>query len=180
MKNIVLVGFMGTGKTEVGKILAQRLKRQRLCIDDMIEWKMGKPIASIFKEDGEEYFRKIESEIVKAASKDKDVVIDAGGGVVMDEINVRRLRERGVIFCFTARPEVILERTKAYSHRPLLNTEDPVASIAELMKQRSEYYKRADYTIETSDITPNEIADKVIKVMEEEPEHSHKGHLIFS
>ena len=178
MKNIVLVGFMGTGKTVISKALALRLKRQRLCIDDMIEWKEGEPISRIFEEDGEPYFRKIESEIVTAASKDKEAVIDAGGGVVISEQNVKRLKEHGLIFCLTARPEIILERTKRYSHRPLLNTDNPLDSIKDLLKERAEYYKRADYTIDTSDITPDEAAEKIARIMEEAG--SEKKHMIFT
>lgn len=179
MRNIVLVGFMGTGKTEVSKILASRLKRQRLCIDDMIEWKAGEPISRIFEENGEPYFRKVESEMVTVASRDKEVIIDAGGGVVMNEQNVKRLKEHGVIFCLTARPEVILERTKRYTHRPLLNTDNPLESIKNLLKERAEYYKRADYTIDTSDITPDEVCNRIITIMEE-VESEKKKHLIFT
>jgi len=167
MKNIVLVGFMGTGKTEVGKIVAQRLERQRLCLDDMIEWKVGKPIVQIFKEDGEEQFRKVEAEVVKAASKDKNVVIDAGGGVVIDENNVKHLKEHGLIICLSARPEVIYNRTKGHMHRPLLNTPDPVASIRDLLESRRAYYDRADYKIDTSDVSLEEVADKVIELLEQ-------------
>ena len=166
MKNIVLVGFMGTGKTRVGKLLATQLKRQRLCLDDMIEWKVGKPIAKIFQEDGEKFFREIESEIVKAASHDKNVVIDAGGGVVVDMNNIKRLKEHGIVICLIARPEVIYERTKGSIHRPLLNTPDPVSSIRELLSKREEYYRGADYTVDTSDISPEEIVSKILNIMD--------------
>jgi len=167
MKNIVLVGFMGTGKTMVGKLLATHLKRQRLCLDDMIEWKVGKPIKRIFKEDGEGYFRKIESEVVRAASHDKSVVIDAGGGVVIDIDNVKRLKERGTVICLVARPEVIYDRTKGSLHRPLLNTPDPVTSIRDLLDKRQRYYNRADYTIDTSDLAPEEIVVKILDIMKQ-------------
>ncbi len=167
MKNIVLVGFMGTGKTRVGKLLATHFKRQRLCLDDMIEWKVGKPIKRIFKEDGEGYFRKIESEVVRAASHDKGVVIDAGGGVVIDIDNVKRLKEHGTVICLVARPEVIYDRTKGSLHRPLLNTSDPVASIRDLLDKRQGYYNRADYTIDTSDLAPEEIVVKILDIMKQ-------------
>jgi len=179
MKNIILVGFMGTGKTHVSKILASRLKRQRLCIDDMIEWKVGKPISVIFQEEGEDYFRKIESEIVNAVAKDRNVIIDAGGGVVINEHNVRRLKEHGVLFCLTARPDIIMERTKEYAHRPLLNTEDPVSRIERLLDERAKYYDRANYKIDTSDLAPDEIADKIINRMQE-LDSEKRLHLIFS
>ncbi len=171
MKNIVLVGFMGTGKTRVGKLLATQLKRQRLCLDDMIEWKVGKPITKIFQEDGEQYFRKIESEVVKAASHDRNVVIDAGGGVVIDMNNIKRLKEHGIVICLVARPEVIYDRTKGSMHRPLLNTHDPVASISALLNKRKAYYGRVDYTIDTSDISPEEIVAEILEMMNPKNKH---------
>ena len=171
MKNIVLVGFMGTGKTAVGKLLAARLNKQRLCLDDMIEWKIGKPIVEIFEHDGEAFFRKVEKEIVRAASHDKDVVIDAGGGVVIDEDNVKRLKEHGIIICLRASPDVIYERTKGHLHRPLLNTPNPVESIKEMIGKREQYYNRADYTIDTSDLTPDEIVEKIINIVEKKDQH---------
>ena len=171
MKNIVLVGFMGTGKTAVGKLLAARLNKQRLCLDDMIEWKIGKSIVEIFEQDGEGFFRTVEKEIVRAASHDKDVVIDAGGGVVIDEENVKRLKSHGIIICLRARPDVIYERTKGHLHRPLLNMPNAVESIKEMLDKREQYYSRADYTIDTSDITPDEIAEKIINIVEKKDHH---------
>jgi shikimate kinase len=165
MRNIVLVGFMGTGKTAVGKLLAARLKKQRLCLDDMVEWKIGKPIVDIFEQDGEAFFRKVEKEIVRAASRDKDAVIDAGGGVVIDEENVKRLKEHGIIICLRAKPEVIYERTKGHLHRPLLNAPNPVESIRALLDRREQYYNRADYTIDTSELSPDEVVDKIIGII---------------
>jgi shikimate kinase len=171
MKNIVLVGFMGTGKTIVGKLLSAQLGKQRLCLDDMIEWKIGKPVVEIFKEDGEEFFRKTEKEIVKAVSKDRNAVIDAGGGVVIDEENVRRLKEHGIVICLTARPEVVYERTKGSLHRPLLNTADPVSAIKALLEKREQYYKRADYTIDTSELAPEEVVEKIIEIIGDKNKH---------
>ena len=166
MKNIVLTGFMGTGKTEVSKIIAERLKRQRLCLDDMIEWKVGKPIAEIFAQDGEEYFRKVESEIVAAAAKNKNVVIDAGGGAIINENNLKRLKETSVVFCLTASADTILERTKHYTHRPLLNVKNPLSAIVNLLKKRQQYYNQADSTIDTANLTQEEVADKIIAQMD--------------
>ncbi len=165
-RNIVLTGFMGTGKTEVSKIIAERLKRQRLCLDDMIEWKTGKPIPEIFAQDGEEYFRKTESEIVAAAAKNKNAVIDAGGGAIIDENNLRRLKETGVVFCLSASADTILERTRHYTHRPLLNVKNPLGAIINLLKKRQRYYSQADSTIDTANLTPEQVADKVIAQME--------------
>lgn len=166
MKNIVLTGFMGTGKTEIGKILAERLKKQRLCLDDMIEWKVGKPIADIFTQDGEDYFRKIESEMVQTAARDKEVIIDAGGGAIINELNLKRLKETGIVFCLTASADAIFNRTKNYKHRPLLNVPDPRKKIAQMLLTREKFYKKADYTIDTTCLTMEEAADKIIEIMQ--------------
>lgn len=179
MKNIILVGFMGTGKTEVSKILAATLQRQRLCTDDMIEWKVGKPIHRIFEEDGEDYFRKVEADIVAVVARDKNAIIDAGGGVVINENNVRRLKEHGVVICLYARPQVIVERTSGYSHRPLLNVDDPVSKIRELLDKRKQYYDRADYTIDTSDLTLQDIAEKIVHFAQE-AESARRPHFAFT
>ena len=165
MKNIVLTGFMGTGKTEASKLLAEKLKIKRLCLDDMIGWRVGKPIPEIFKEDGEEYFRKIESEIVTAVSKDKNVVIDAGGGAIINENNYKHLKEHGVIFCLTASVDVIIQRTQGYTHRPLLDAEDPRNKIVQLLKERQKFYIKADHTIDTTNLTSGDVADKIIEHM---------------
>ncbi|MFH1644933.1 MAG: shikimate kinase [Candidatus Omnitrophota bacterium] len=164
-KNIVIVGFMGTGKTEVSKLLAKVLRRQRLCIDDMIELKEGKTIDKIFSQNGEPYFRKVESEIVLSVSKDENAVIDAGGGVVIDENNVRNLKKNGVIVCLSANPEVIYERTKGHKHRPLLNNDNPISKITELLAERKDYYNRADFIIDTSNISLNEVVDAIVAVV---------------
>jgi shikimate kinase len=171
MKNIVLVGFMGTGKTVVGKLLATRLKKQRLCLDDMIEWKVGKPITKIFGEDGEDFFRRIEKEMVEAVSHDRDAIIDAGGGVVIDGDNIKSLKEHGIVICLKARPEVIYERTKGCLRRPLLDTPNPIDSIKELLGRREQYYNRADYQIDTSELMPEEVAEKIIEILEKKDKH---------
>lgn len=163
--NIVLVGFMGTGKTEVSKSLANVLKLRRLSIDDMIEHKECKTIEMIFSQYGETYFRRVESEIVESVSKEKNVIIDTGGGVVIDEYNVTNLKKHGIIVCLSANPEIIYERVKGYARRPLLNGEDQLAKIKELLIKRKEYYNRADYTIDTSNLSLNEVVDAIVAVV---------------
>ncbi|MFA5369332.1 MAG: shikimate kinase [Candidatus Omnitrophota bacterium] len=165
MKNIVLVGFMGTGKTLIGRLLARRLKRRRLSLDEMIEEKSGRTISDIFSRHGEEYFRVLEKDVVKSVAGGEGMIIDAGGGVVIDEDNVRRLKLGGVIICLKARPDVIYERTMSGNSRPLLNTPDPVKSIKELLGRRARFYDRADYSIDTSDITPDEVVEKIIDIV---------------
>lgn len=165
MKSIYLVGFMGTGKTAVGEELAKRLSLKFLDLDDLIEEKEKLKIMDIFAQKGEPYFRRLEKEMVKGVCQKKGLVVACGGGVVLDKENVKNLRKTGTIVCLSARPEVILERTKGYTYRPLLNVEDPEKKIKELLKFRAPYYAQADYTINTSDLGVEEITRKIIEII---------------
>ncbi len=160
--NIVLVGFMGTGKTVVAQKLSEKLGRRYVCLDDMIEEKEGKAIVRIFEENGESYFRKVEKEVTMKASKLKDVIIDAGGGVVKDNGNVKNLKGNGIMVCLSATPEVIYERIKHEPHRPLLNVSNPKERIQKLLNQRAHFYAKADYTIDTSELTIDEVVNEII------------------
>jgi len=153
MKNIVLVGFMGTGKTVIAKALSKKLNLKYVSTDDLIEKKENASIPDIFAKKGEKYFRKVEKDTVKEVSSTEGVVIDAGGGVIIDPENVESLKKKSILICLWADPEVILERTKRYTHRPLLNVDDPVAKINELLAFRKPFYERADYHINTSSMS---------------------------
>lgn len=163
MKNIVLVGFMGTGKTAVAKELSKRLNMPVVNLDEMIEQDQKKSINAIFKQHGEPYFREIEKRIAKMVSQKDGVIIDAGGGVVLDGENIKNLKQNGILFCLNAKPGVILERTKKYSHRPLLNVDNPKTQVEELLLKRAPFYAKADFSIDTSDKSINQVADIVIK-----------------
>src|SRR3972149_7672422 len=110
--NIVLVGFMGTGKSVVGKKLAKVLKRELVDTDKLIEKKAGKPIPDIFSENGEPYFRELESKVIEDISKKEKCIIITGGGVVLREENITNLKKNGVIICLNASPKIIYERVK--------------------------------------------------------------------
>lgn len=163
MKNIILLGFMGTGKTTVGKKLAEELRRDFLDIDELIEKESGISISEIFFNFGEEYFRQLEAEKAKEVSEYENMVIAAGGGIVLREENIKNLRKNGVLICLSASPEVIIARTKTEKNRPLLNTPYPLETIAELLRFRAPLYARADIMIDTSDLTINEVVAKVKK-----------------
>lgn len=163
MKNIVLTGFMGTGKTEVGRLLARRLGYKFIDADSMIEEEQKMPITEIFKRFGEPYFRDVESEVIKRLSEMERVVISTGGGVVMREENMTNLRKKGVIICLMASPETIFERTKDDTSRPLLQVKDPLQRIRELLNFRRPYYEKADIMIDTDGKTPEEVAEEIIK-----------------
>ncbi|NQV04287.1 MAG: shikimate kinase [Candidatus Omnitrophica bacterium] len=161
MKNIVVVGFMGTGKTVVAKKLAEALGREFLELDAIIEKREGLSIKEIFQKKGEEYFRELERDAVKEAIKKDGQVISAGGGVIIDEENFKALKKNGIIICLEASPEVILKRTKGNTCRPLLNVPDPKKRIEELLEKRAAYYKKADCCIDTDDLTIEGVVQKI-------------------
>lgn len=161
MKNIVLTGFMGTGKTTVGRLLARKLGRRFLDTDEMIEEKENRRIVDIFAQDGEAYFRAVERQAVSKASELPNCVIATGGGVVLDQRNMERLRENGVIVNLHAPLELILERTGG-GGRPLLDdqTRD---QVAKRMEERAPYYNDNDFRIEVEGKSPMAVADSIIK-----------------
>jgi shikimate kinase len=167
IKNIVLVGFMGTGKTSVGVRLAEMLKMQFVDTDDLIEKESGMSISDMFSQKGEDYFRDRESSIIEKVSKLGGQVIATGGGAVKREENVNNLRANGIIFCLHASPEVILQRTSSYSHRPLLQVDDPISKIQEMLKEREPFYDKADYRIDTSQLTLEQVVDKIQSIFME-------------
>lgn len=161
--NIVIAGFMGTGKTTAARVLAKELGWKYISTDEVIEDKERRSINDIFRRNGETYFRLVEKEVVKKVAELDKFVIDAGGGVVLARENVDNLKRNGRMVCLTARPEVILERTKRFRHRPLLNTKNPREKIESLLKTREPFYARADIFIDTSDITTEEVVREIRK-----------------
>ncbi|MDD4954707.1 MAG: shikimate kinase [Candidatus Omnitrophica bacterium] len=165
MKNIYLVGFMGTGKTTAGKILADRLKRKFIEMDEVIEKEEKKSIPEIFAKKGEQHFRTLENNLLKKISKETDLVVSCGGGLICNQENLKILKESGVVFNLTAKPKEIYERTKKYTNRPLLNVNNPEEKIEELVKKRNPYYSKAHHTIDTSAISALEVAEKIIGLL---------------
>jgi shikimate kinase len=165
MTNIVLTGFMGTGKTAVGKELSRLLSMRLVDVDSEIESERTMKITDIFRDFGESYFRDLETSVIRKFAREKNVIISTGGGAVLREENMAALRETGVIFCLHADPETILARTKRSSDRPLLNVEDPLAKINELLGCRMPYYEKAGMMIETSGKTPLQIAEEIAGIM---------------
>ncbi|MDD5127246.1 MAG: shikimate kinase [Dehalococcoidales bacterium] len=163
--NIVLVGFMGTGKTAVGRVLAAKLGKEFIELDALIEKRAGEPIPEIFARHGEIRFRELEIAAVKSIARRKNAVIACGGGAVLNKINIDRLSERGKIVYLGAAPEVILRRiTEDKTERPLLKAEDRLRQIRELLNYRKPYYERAaDIKIDTSLLGTEEVVGKIIK-----------------
>ena len=162
--SIALIGFMGTGKTVAGKLLAAKLGKKFIETDNIIEQKAGKSIPEIFREDGEISFRELEIEATREAANEQNAVIACGGGMVLNKINIDRLKEGCIIVCMTASPQVILKRTSGdKDERPLLAVSDRAEQIKELMKFRKPYYKRsADITIDTSALDVDSVVGRII------------------
>ncbi len=162
ISNIVLIGFMGTGKTSVGMQLAEMLSMTFVDTDDVIEKDSKMSIPRIFSEIGEDHFRDLESRAVEKTSRLRRHVIATGGGAVIREQNVQNLRKTGVLFCLDAAPEVIFQRVAQYDHRPLLQVDDPIGRIHEMLRYREPFYARADHRIDTSGLTVKEAADRIV------------------
>ena len=167
-KNIVLTGLMGSGKTTVGKILADRLGYTFVDTDDIIEQKEGISINNIFKTKGEKYFRSLENEVCRELSNRKNLVISTGGGIVLNKENIYFLRNNGVVVNLTAAPEKLRDRLKHTSNRPLLKNGDILNMLKNLLKERKEYYKNADFFIDTDFLSPEKVADKILQVLKTE------------
>jgi shikimate kinase len=156
---------MGTGKTSVGKALAKSLKRQFVDLDDLIEAKESTKITDVFAQKGEAYFRKVEKNALREVAQREGLVVACGGGVVLDEDNINLMKKTGKIICLASNAETILDRTKGYTHRPLLNVSGPRAKIEELLKLRAPFYAKADYRIDTSDLIIEEIVKKILEII---------------
>jgi shikimate kinase len=168
--SIALIGFMGVGKTAVGKALAGKLSKKFIELDSLIEQKAGKTIPEIFKQDGEIAFRELEIEVTKEVAKGKNQVIACGGGVVLNKINIDRLRNESIIVYLTASPKVILKRVSGGGmERPLLEASNQALTIQGLLTFRKPFYERAaDIKIDTSKLDVESIVEQIINKLEED------------
>ena len=162
MRNIVLIGFMGTGKTTIATQLANKLGMRYVSTDSLIEKRENRTINEIFTKEGEDYFRNIESDVIREVSSQEGLVIDTGGGVVMREENLANLKSTGIVICLTADEEAIMARTKKYKHRPLLNVEDPKLKIRSLLTKRAPLYAKCDHSIDTGKFTIRQVIEKIM------------------
>lgn len=167
-KNIVLIGFMGTGKTAVGRRLAQRLKREFVDTDQEIERITGKTVAQIFARDGEVRFRSEEALLTKKLAAREGLVISTGGGLVLNPENVKLLGENGVFIHLKASPEVIYQRLKNKKNRPLLLKGDKRERIKSLLAEREEVYSRlAGCTVDTGEVSVDEAVERIVSYLKE-------------
>lgn len=165
MKNIVLLGFMGTGKTSIGRLLASRLKRPFIDVDKMVENECGIAINEIFQKYGEEFFRGQENKMIAKVSCCKNSVIATGGGAVLNPDNIAHLRANGVLVTLTASPECILARTGKRATRPLLNSSDREQTVRSLLDSRKPLYQVSDYMIDTTSGSVSQITEKIILLL---------------
>lgn len=161
--NIMLIGFMGSGKSAVSNELKKKLNIEEIDMDKYIEDKEGRTINDMFEKDGEEYFRDRETEAIEDFIGKSGIVVSCGGGAVLRDRNVEIMKQQGKIILLTATPQTIYERVKYSTHRPILNGNMNVEFIEELMKKRADIYKEAaDIEIVTDNKTIEAVCHEII------------------
>ena len=163
-KQIFLTGFMGTGKTVVGELLARSMKREFLDTDKLVENKTGLSIPEIFDRFGEKYFRDRESEVLEDLQEYKpgSLVVSTGGGIVLREKNRQIMQEIGLIVLLTASPDEIVRRTGGAQDRPLLAGDDPDRKVASMLQEREEHYRHCEVRVDTTGMAPIQVARKIM------------------
>ncbi len=153
---------MGTGKSSVGRILADQLTFHFLDTDELIEERTGKSINQIFAQFGEQTFRDLEKDLLKELSTREQLVISTGGGLAANDENLASLKKHSLVVCLWASPEAIFERVRNQQHRPLLQTPNPLEKIKELLAKREVFYRQADVLVNTERRSLKEIAQHVL------------------
>jgi len=166
-QSIVLIGFMGSGKSSSGKALARKTGLPRFETDEMVETRFGFSVTEIFVRFGEEEFRNAETEALRQLSETVPAIIVTGGGIVLRPENVKRLRALGKVVGLEADEETLFRRISRRATRPLLQTKNPRAALAELLRVRAPLYRAAaDVRLDTSRLTHDEVADAILKSIE--------------
>lgn len=167
-ENIIITGFMGTGKSIVAKELSRKLKMEFIDMDQVIEERQGMSIADIFARYGEKYFRKQENKLVKDLTQKDNMVIATGGGTFLSSDNARILSQKGKIICLYADSQIIYNRLKIKNNRPLLKGENVLNKINHLLEKRKKIYDSFRWKIDTTNLTAQEIVDKIIDLLKGE------------
>jgi shikimate kinase len=162
LHNIALIGFMGTGKSSVGRLLADQLHFEFLDTDELVESRAGKCVSEIFSSEGEAAFRKHEQEVVAGLARRQRAIIATGGGVGANAGHLASLKEHALVVCLWASPERIWDRVRGQTHRPLLKDPDPLAKIRQLLAAREACYKQADVVMNTEARSLTEVAQQVV------------------
>ncbi len=161
--NLIMIGFMGVGKTMIGRKLANRLGYHFLDMDEQIEKEQKCSISEIFENQGEDYFRRLEVKLLLKLSSIQNTVIATGGGAVATEGNFDLMKKYGTVIYLKISVEDIMERLKNSHHRPLLQTENPQKKIHALFEKRIPLYEQADHIIETKNLPPQRITSLIIR-----------------
>ena len=164
--NVALIGFMGSGKTAVSESLREQFDMDVIDMDAEIERRAGMSISNIFLQYGEEYFRNLETSLLKEVGVNGNTVVSCGGGTPMREENVEEMKKNGKIVLLTATPETIYNRVKNSHNRPLLENNMNVEYISELLGKRQEKYQAAaDIVVETDEKSKDIIANEIIHIL---------------
>lgn len=160
--NLALVGFMGTGKTSAGRLVADQLHFDFVDTDELIQNRTGRSIADIFAREGEPVFRALERDVVRDLAGCTKTVIATGGGLPAHFENLASLKSHALVVCLWASPEKIWERVRNQSHRPLLHDPDPQRKIRELIEARAPFYRQADVLINTDHRSARDVAQQIV------------------
>lgn len=165
MKTIVLIGMMGSGKTTIGKLLGEKLTLRSVDIDAIIEQNEKRTVSEIFQNEGEKYFRNIERETIKKNFMNKDLIISLGGGAFEDQLTQELLLKNSTVIYLKTSPNVILERIKNNTNRPLLKNQMTVEKIQSIILQRQKNYELANITILTDNKNTDKIVEEILGVI---------------
>jgi shikimate kinase len=160
--NLALIGFMGTGKSSAGRLVAEQLHFDYLDTDEMIQSRTGRTITDIFEKDGEPVFRELEQQLVAELAARKRTAISTGGGLPTNPANLASLKTHALVVCLWASPEKIWERVRNQTHRPLLRDPNPRLKIRELLAAREPFYRQADVLINTDLRSAREVAQQIV------------------
>lgn len=166
MKTIVLIGMMGSGKTTIGKLLGEKLTLRSIDIDVIIEQNEKRTISEIFQNEGEKYFRNIERETIKKNFTNKDLIISLGGGAFENQLTQELLLKNSTVIYLKTSPNVILERIKNNTNRPLLKNQMTVEKIQSIILQRQKNYELANITILTDNKNTDKIVEEILGVIQ--------------
>ena len=162
-KNLFLVGMMGTGKSTIGKILAQRLSMKFIDSDSEIEKESGFSIPEIFSDQGESTFRNMERTFINQINQDQPAVIACGGGLCIPAGMMELLKSKGHVICLLANPTTLIGRTQKDSNRPLLQVAQPLQALEKLLQERDGRYREADTIIDTDELLPEQVVERIIE-----------------
>ena len=168
MKNIVLIGFMGVGKTTTGQLISEKLSVAFFDTDKIIEQTTDMSVSELFEKLGEKEFRKYETEVVNLLSNTEGCVISCGGGIVLNKKNIDLLSKNGIIIYLKASIDTIVKRISSDKTRPIIAAmENPKKEIELLFNKRKNFYENNNFSLDVDSLTPDEISDKIINAVKD-------------